>query len=136
MGIKGPLGISLTNTEQTHCFLCKVGLLHLPSPVFTPEKKLARQHRHSSFSKRKKNHPHFFHLEIQADLEVFPTHYPYHSLFSNAAEEQWKNISRPVSSPSLNSATYKLRDFGQVTKCLWRFGSHLYLPPLARCNVE
>lgn len=39
MGIKGPLGISLTNTEQTHCFLCKVGLLYLQSPVLTPEKK-------------------------------------------------------------------------------------------------
>ena len=37
--------------------------------------------------KQKKKHPHFFHLEIQADLEVFPTHYPYHSLFLNAAEE-------------------------------------------------
>ena len=94
MGIKGPLGISLTNTEQTHCFLCKVGLLYLQSPVLTPEKKkLARQHRHSSFTKKKKHkntkkqNPHFFHLEIQADLEVFPTHYPYHSLFLNAAEE-------------------------------------------------
>ena len=36
---------------------------------------------------KKKKTPHFFHLEIQADLEVFPTHYPYHSLFLNADEE-------------------------------------------------
>ena len=61
MGIKGPLGISLTNTEQTHCFLCKVGVLHLQSPVLSPEKNWHRQHRHSSFSKRKKTH--FFHVE-------------------------------------------------------------------------
>lgn len=94
MGIKGPLGISLTNTEQTHCFLCKVGLLYLQSPVLTPEKKnwlgstdiplFQKKKKHKN---TKKQNPHFFHLEIQADLEVFPTHYPYHSLFLNAAEE-------------------------------------------------
>ena len=89
MGIKGPLGISLTNTEQTHCFLCKVGLLYLQSPVLTPGKKnwLGSTDIPLFQKEKKKKTPHFFHLEIQADLEVFPTHYPYHSLFLNADEE-------------------------------------------------
>lgn len=128
VGIKRPLSISLPT--QSRQIVSNANLdLCIFDHQFSALKNTGISSRHSSFSTRKNKTKHIsFIYKPKLAGKFSPTYSsPTYLLFLNAAEKQWKESPDQV---------LVLASSLPLTSCWASFTSHLYLPPLARYNVE